>query len=157
MATKTLIFKQLFEVIGHSNQVKFGDPMTEMDSRWMEISKNQTRLVDSNCCQHKASKYRQCFVKRHGSFAEALPRGNVVGRFSCELDHARRDVVSKTWSCLVTFRRLRCCSLQRLFAYFIASSCLASQRVERSMRVTSSSLAGCSVLSNEIMPSFGSL
>jgi hypothetical protein len=93
MATKTLIFKQLFEVIGHSNQVKFGHPMTEMDSRWMEISKNQTRLVDSYCCQHKASKYRQDFVKRHGSFAEALPRGNVVGRFSCELDHTRRDVV----------------------------------------------------------------
>jgi hypothetical protein len=46
MTAKTLIFKQFFEVVRHSYQIKLDYSLTQMDPRGMYVSENKSFLMN---------------------------------------------------------------------------------------------------------------
>ena len=88
MAAKTLVFEELFEVVGHAHQVELDHTLFEVNPCRMDISEDHVSLMDMFDAQGELPEDGYGLAQVELALAEALPVGDVVRCFAGELDEA---------------------------------------------------------------------
>ena len=81
MSTEVVLFKQFLKIIGHAYHVKLCQAVCTMDSSWMDISMNDTFLVNISKPFAKLSENTKHLISSEFFLTVGLPPSYMIWAF----------------------------------------------------------------------------